>query len=91
MSLQTKKILLYVLMAAGVLCALLYPTLPDKAVAWYLPVLLGLLAVFFVLLAVWWRCPHCERHLGRLGDQEFCPYCGKPLNTAETNNGGKVS
>lgn len=90
MSLQAKKMVLYVLMVVGVLCALLYPAVPGGAIVWYLSALLGLLAVFFVLLAAWWRCPHCERHLGRLDDQAFCPYCGKPLYTTENDNGGKV-
>ncbi len=36
----------------------------------------------FVYYGIFWRCPHCSRHLpmqGTLG-MEHCPYCGNKLD-----------
>lgn len=41
----------------------------------------GLIAYFIgiVLLAVFFRCPHCGGSLARVSGH-FCPHCGKPLD-----------
>lgn len=28
---------------------------------------------------LFYKCPHCGRHLGRNGS-DYCQYCGKPIN-----------
>ncbi|MBQ3534928.1 MAG: hypothetical protein IJA56_07215 [Clostridia bacterium] len=33
---------------------------------------------WFVLTALFWRCPHCGTFLGR-STGEYCPHCGKKL------------
>ncbi len=39
--------------------------------------LLSLAGTIFIV--VFYRCPHCGKHLGRSGGK-YCPYCGKELN-----------
>lgn len=34
-----------------------------------------------IFLAIFNRCPHCERFLGHAGGAAFCPYCGEKLET----------
>ena len=37
--------------------------------------------VCIVLFAVWWRCPHCGKHLGpSFRDINYCPHCSKELD-----------
>lgn len=40
----------------------------------------GCLAAVCVLMLRFWRCPHCDRSLGRLSDLKYCPYCGKSID-----------
>ena len=52
--------------------------------AFLLPVIyLGLGIVHFLVLRRKWRCPHCEKSLGRasflLSPPVFCPRCGRKL------------
>ena len=38
------------------------------------------LAMFAVLWAQIWRCPHCGKHLGRMAESsDRCPHCGEKL------------
>ena len=38
------------------------------------------LGMFVLLWSRLWRCPHCGKHLGRIGDgAKVCPHCGEPL------------
>ena len=43
---------------------------------------IGTLIVFSGLAAqlLYYRCPHCGRHLGREGGLTYCPHCGKALD-----------
>lgn len=46
-----------------------------------IPISLVVLVVQTVLFLIWWRCPHCNKHLGRyIKDFNYCPYCGKELD-----------
>ena len=38
----------------------------------------GVLIALGVMLYVW-RCPQCDRYLGRSLNPKFCPHCGTPL------------
>ena len=38
------------------------------------------LGALCVLMLRFWRCPHCDRFLGRLNDLKYCPYCGEKLD-----------
>ena len=42
--------------------------------------LILLLVVYTILQKGWWRCPHCNKHLGKFGLPEICPHCGEELN-----------
>ena len=42
--------------------------------------LVGILALYFILHAALCRCPHCGRRLSISGDESHtCQYCGQPL------------
>ena len=43
---------------------------------------IGTLIIFsgLAVLLIYYRCPHCGRHLGREGSLTYCPYCGKALD-----------
>ena len=42
---------------------------------------LGFLVVWFILYAIFWRCPYCNKKLPGLPsrDVEVCKHCGKDL------------
>lgn len=46
-------------------------------------VILGIAIMLFAIVigALYFRCPHCGRPLGRIGDSvAYCPHCGKALD-----------
>ena len=46
-------------------------------------VILGIAIMLFAIVigVLYYRCPHCGRPLGRIGDSvAYCPYCGKALD-----------
>ena len=46
-------------------------------------VILGIAIMLFAIVigALYYRCPHCGRPLGRIGDSvAYCPHCGKALD-----------
>ena len=46
-------------------------------------VILGIAIMLFAIVieVLYYRCPHCGRPLGRIGDNvAYCPHCGKVLN-----------
>lgn len=73
---KAKKIC-YILIAATVLLTMV-------GQAWQSMILMipcvGCLVALCVLILRFWRCPHCDRSLGRLSDLKYCPYCGKSLD-----------
>ena len=40
----------------------------------------GILLASVIFTSIFWRCPHCKKHLGRLGKYEYCYHCGKRLD-----------
>lgn len=32
-----------------------------------------------LIWGIFWRCPSCGRHMGRISNGRFCPYCGHEL------------
>lgn len=76
---KTARTIIYACMVA----VILFGMLAGITMHWILFVLTGLallaeLIVFFIFL----RCPHCGRHLDRVGmrsDITHCPFCGKEL------------
>ncbi len=46
-----------------------------------LPISAVFLVIWIILFIVWWRCPHCNKHLGlSTRDINYCPLCGKELD-----------
>lgn len=69
------------------ICSVLLPIMLLLAMvgrAWESVILMSLCTGCFVaavvLMLLYWRCPHCDRSLGRLSDLKYCPYCGKSLD-----------
>ena len=48
----------------------------SKAVA---GVFVALIFVFAILNKACWKCPACNKHLGRFGHPKACPHCGEDL------------
>ena len=43
-------------------------------------VVLALTIVHVALVLIFYRCPYCNHHLGRIDEKiSFCPYCGNEL------------
>lgn len=38
-----------------------------------------LIFVFVIVNKACWKCPVCEKHLGRFGKIKKCPHCGEDL------------
>lgn len=65
---------------AGALLAIIYLNTPWLYIFGTASVLALLAAA--VILGLYWRCPHCRRHLpadGRIFDLRDCPRCGVDL------------
>ena len=42
---------------------------------------IAIMLVAIVIGVLYYRCPHCGRPLGRIGDSvAYCPHCGKALD-----------
>lgn len=69
-------------LAVGVILLILLAVLANGSIG-VIAVCLILMAVLAVALVavslIWWRCPHCGRHLGR-DVPKFCPHCGHQLD-----------
>lgn len=40
----------------------------------------ALIAVFIVVYAMYWKCPHCGKHLDKLVLTQKCKRCGKRID-----------
>ena len=78
---KAKKIC-YILLAATVLLAMVGAAWKWNEGVVALLGLAGVGAAYFVLVA-FWRCPHCDKSLGNLGNLKYCPYCGEPIEDEE--------
>ena len=75
---KAKKIC-YILLAATVLLAMVGAAWNWNEGVMTLLGLAGVGAAYFVLV-FFWRCPHCDNSLGKLGKLKYCPYCGEKLD-----------
>lgn len=71
--------LCFILFAATMLLAMLGAAWKWNEGVVALLGLVGIGAACFVLV-VFWRCPHCDKSLGKLGNLKYCPYCGEKLD-----------
>ena len=79
-SLALRQIILYVLMAVGVILLLLGYYNDDMLYGLFI---LGIFVLAIMLLYNFmaFRCPHCNAYLGeRMLGYSHCPKCGKPLD-----------
>ena len=78
MDIHQKKKVLFVALIVFVILASIFGSIFAKEIA--LAIIVLLLIVWFVLYNKWWKCPHCNRSLGRLEHGvTHCKYCGKEL------------
>ena len=78
MDLKKAKKLIYGLVVAAFLSMALgfiWETLRE----WLLYGFMILMGTCFACLLLFWRCPHCGRHLGRMDNAKFCKHCGEKL------------
>ena len=74
---QKKKLLFVVLIILFFATSILYSFFQKEII---LLIIIPVLCVWFVLYIKWWKCPHCNRSLGRLEHGvTHCKYCGKEL------------
>lgn len=74
LTLRQKEYLIGAIFAAGLLLMLVC----GESI---LLLLLGMAVALstVALIHVWWRCPHCGRHLGQ-SHGPYCPNCGKEID-----------
>ena len=78
MDINKAKRLIYGLLAVAFLCMAL-AFIGDVLREWLLYGFMVLIVAFAVCLFLFWRCPHCGKHLGRMDNAEFCKHCGEKL------------
>ena len=78
MDLKTARTVTYILLALVIGFYLLILAMDYQVPAWlWITALLCSLAYLTIFL-LFWRCPHCRRHLGRASG-EYCQHCGQSL------------
>lgn len=78
MDIHQKKKILFATLIILLILASLFSSVFSKEIA--LLIIIPLLIIWFVLYNKWWKCPHCNRSLGRLEHGvTHCKYCGKEL------------
>ena len=68
---------IYLIALAAAALVLLLGTILQSAALMYASTVPMFLDMFFFW--IWYRCPHCGRHLGRCWGA-YCPHCGKKVD-----------
>ncbi len=77
---QRKKVLFVALIILFFATSILYSFFQKEIV---LLIIIPMLCIWFVLYNKWWRCPHCNKSLGRLEYKvTHCKYCGNKLSNS---------
>lgn len=50
----------------------------GKVLLAYIAFALAVIGV--ILMFMFWRCPYCNRYLGRSYGKKYCPHCGRKLD-----------
>ena len=81
MTLRKTKLVTNVLAVCAAFCAIAsYITMEYTALTITLLVLTLVLTIAMAAIKIiFWRCPYCEKSLGR-DSGKFCQHCGKALN-----------
>ena len=77
MSLKKTRGILRVLMVLFVLFLLLCE---GTGSGWFLALAAAVGVVMLTLQLLFWTCPECGRHLGRMWGGKHCPGCGAKLD-----------
>ena len=78
MGIHQKKKILFAALLILLILASIFGGVFSKEIA--LSIIIPLLIIWVVLYTNWWKCPHCNRSLGRLElGVTHCKYCGKEL------------
>lgn len=81
---NVKRCLITLLGVALTALAFCWMIADDESIVMWVFTAISFLALagFFLVDFLYWRCPHCGRNLGRLGEcGEYCTHCGKELFT----------
>ena len=65
--------------AAVLSIALLYAAKAPVLRMAGLIICVGSFLLGFLVWKIGWKCPHCGKHLGRIGQSDLCPHCGKNI------------
>lgn len=74
---KTKNILNYLLAAVLIFIAVCYGN--GWFAVWSAVISFVLLGAMFVIFLLFWVCPHCGEHLGRMDGAKYCKHCGGKL------------
>lgn len=79
LNIDQKKRILFLAVIMLLLLSSIVGSVFSKEIA--LLIIVPLLGVWFVLYKKWWKCPHCNKSLGRLErGVTHCKYCGNKLS-----------
>lgn len=78
---KTKEILYGLLAAMLIFVAICYGK--GWFAVWSFAITVILLAAYIVIWMIFWVCPHCGQHLGRMDGGKFCQHCGGQLYDEE--------
>ena len=80
MTLRTVKRIMNTFVVISIICCLLIPVFESNVFAF---AAIGVAVLDVIFAAIFWRCPSCGRHLGRLNleqnEARYCPFCGKKI------------
>lgn len=77
MKLKITKAVLYLLAAA---VAVLFILQVGRGGTPLLMAACGVLVLYLIVYALFWRCPHCGKHLGKDLNVRKCRHCGEKLD-----------
>ena len=80
LKLKTVKAVCYTLLGIGIAIALTIQLVPEEFIAVPGWIFVGIMAVLSIFVGKFWRCPSCNKHLGKLGKYQFCSQCGSKLD-----------
>ena len=76
---RKKKNILVICMVILLVMALLVNVVSESTKPFVMTVTFIFFAFYMIVFFSMWRCPHCDRFLGRLDSATHCKYCGKEL------------
>ena len=62
------------------LMSLITPLMTERSWIMALVIVAVIGIGFCVFVSMFWRCPHCEKGLGKLYKYQYCSHCGAELD-----------